>query len=317
MNLVESQPTLQRRAERFRPGDCNGNQDVTNARNNAKDLARHAQGSGNAVLWELYFNDGDQRATISNAYQGVQNYDPASNKYSITEQCGFQNQDFDCRTNARIAAYAAGPFPDGSHIIIFSTFFALPKKLTCEFPSFAFHGMLDQGGTFLHELLHVESLAGVRINDGVNKCYSWECITKAAKPDNGGEDHPWYIAKSYEAYAYAARALGTRECNVDEAKVTAPYNGAQRAMSVILFFVLSGVHPDRTLTNNAVVPIPTTSASRGFNLASLTILPLLAPQPGKPTLPPEIGDITTVLADEVAKTSNFISEYYSEHIPIP
>lgn len=88
-------------------------------------------------------------------------------------------------------------------------------------------------------------------------------------------------------------------------------------MSVILFFILSGLYPDRTLTSNAVVPIPTTSASRGFNLASLTILPLLAPQPGKPTLPPEIGDITTVLADEVAKTSNFLSEYYSKHIPIP
>ncbi|KAI4281532.1 MAG: hypothetical protein L6R38_003614 [Xanthoria sp. 2 TBL-2021] len=103
MNLVESQPNLQRRAKRFRPDDCNGNQDVTNARNNAKDLARHAQGSGNAALWELYFNNGDQRATVSNAYQGVQNYDPAGSKYDFTEQCDFQNQDFDCRKNARIA----------------------------------------------------------------------------------------------------------------------------------------------------------------------------------------------------------------------
>ncbi|KAL8642761.1 MAG: hypothetical protein Q9226_008473 [Calogaya cf. arnoldii] len=80
MNLVESQPTLQRRAERFHPGDCNGNQDVTNARNNAKDLARHAEGTGNAALWELYFNNGDQRATVSNAYQGYRTMTlPATN----------------------------------------------------------------------------------------------------------------------------------------------------------------------------------------------------------------------------------------------
>lgn len=159
--------------------------------------------------------------------------------------------------------------------------------------------MLDQGGIFLHELLHVMSLAGVRINDGVNKCYSWyndclpnplplpwypthlsyrECITKAAKPDNGGEDRPWNIAKSYEVYAYTARALGTRECNVDEAKVTAPYIGAQRAMPVTLFFLLRSTFR----SDNAIVPISTTSASRGSNLASLTILPLLVAQPDNP-----------------------------------
>ena len=53
MSLVQSQPTLQRRAERFRPGDCNGDQDVTKARNNAKDLARSVKGSGNAALCDL------------------------------------------------------------------------------------------------------------------------------------------------------------------------------------------------------------------------------------------------------------------------
>lgn len=76
--------------------------------------------------------------------------------------------------------------------------------------------MLDLFGTFLHELLHVEYLAGIRINDSKDNCYSWygdyllhplisaryltqllysDCITKAAKPDNGGEDRPWNIAK--------------------------------------------------------------------------------------------------------------------------
>ena len=108
-SLVQSQQTLQRRAERFRPGDCNGDQDVTKARNNAKDLARSVKGSGNAALWELYFNNGDQRATVSNVYQGVQNYEIFhGNNCSATEQCDFQNQNFDYRKNARTVAYAAG-----------------------------------------------------------------------------------------------------------------------------------------------------------------------------------------------------------------
>ena len=83
MSPVQSQPTLQRRAERFRPDDCNGDQDVTKARNNAIDLARYVKGSGNAVLWEPYFNNGDQRSAVSKVYQGVQNYDPNGNKYGI------------------------------------------------------------------------------------------------------------------------------------------------------------------------------------------------------------------------------------------
>ncbi|KAL8671613.1 MAG: hypothetical protein Q9168_003886 [Polycauliona sp. 1 TL-2023] len=233
MNLAKSEQDLQRRAERFRPGDCGNDPIVENARNNAKDLARRAQGSGNAALWSLYFNNNDQQATVSKGYQGVIDYDPMSNNFGVTEQCDRQKQDFDCRKNERIAAYAAGPFDDGTHIIVFcSTFFALPEKLTCEYPSVDFRGMLDQGGTFLHELLHVESLAGVVINDGKDKthgCYSWNCITNAAKPDNGGEDRPWLIAKSYEAYAYAARALNNRGCAVDEAKVTAGNDGSLNA----------------------------------------------------------------------------------------
>ena len=53
MSLVQSQPTLERRAERFRPGHCSGNQDVTNARNHAIDLAKYVKGKGNAALCDL------------------------------------------------------------------------------------------------------------------------------------------------------------------------------------------------------------------------------------------------------------------------
>ncbi|KAL8994766.1 MAG: hypothetical protein Q9169_005350 [Polycauliona sp. 2 TL-2023] len=111
MHLAESKKQdLHRRAERFHPGDCKIEPAVNNARNNAKDLARRAQGSGNAALWSLFFDNNDQRATVSKAYQGVLDYDPANNAFGITEQCDYQNQDFDCRKNARIAAYAAGLF---------------------------------------------------------------------------------------------------------------------------------------------------------------------------------------------------------------
>ena len=44
---------------------------------------------------------------------------------------------------------------------------------------------------------------------------------RVAGATNGGDDRPWNIANSYELYAYAARALRSRECYGDEAAVTA------------------------------------------------------------------------------------------------
>ena len=40
------------------------------------------------------------------------------------------------------------------------------------------------------------------------------CVTGAAAGTNG-QPSPWLIAKSFEMYAYAARAIGTKFCTVD------------------------------------------------------------------------------------------------------
>ena len=48
-----------------------------------------------------------------------------------------------------------------------------------------------------------------------------DCVTGAAV--GGSNDVPsWQIAKTYELYAYAARAIGTKNCSVDLATMTAP-----------------------------------------------------------------------------------------------
>ncbi|KAL9630197.1 MAG: hypothetical protein Q9204_004845, partial [Flavoplaca sp. TL-2023a] len=107
MHLNRSQPALQDRAERFRPGGCENERSIKDARFNAKDLARFGKDRGNAALWDLYFRSIDQQATVSNAYQGVIDYDPSSNNHGVTEQCAPQHTDENCILRPRAAAYAA------------------------------------------------------------------------------------------------------------------------------------------------------------------------------------------------------------------
>ena len=65
---------------------------------------------------------------------------------------------------------------DGSSNIVFcKPFFSLPAASTCDFPSTNNPDMLDRGGAFLHELIHVPALnGGLEIKDGTdNDCYDW------------------------------------------------------------------------------------------------------------------------------------------------
>lgn len=67
---------------------------------------------------------------------------------------------------------------DGSfNIVFYKPFFSLRVASTCDFPSTNNLEMLDRGGTFLHELVHVPALnGGLQITDGAdenNRCYDW------------------------------------------------------------------------------------------------------------------------------------------------
>ncbi|KAL8788882.1 MAG: hypothetical protein Q9195_007096 [Heterodermia aff. obscurata] len=241
MHLAKSEPESRasRRQDGPRPAfpdDCSGGGSSSELESFARaayleatNLAKYAQGSTNDDLWKLYFNAPGQQSAVYNAYQGVLNYRAQGaagiGLPVIREQCDPNNTDPICLEDDEPAAYY-GQLSDGSVNIVFcKPFFSLPAASTCDFPSTNNQGMIERGGAFLHELIHVPGLnGGLQIGDGAdedNRCYDWDCVTEAAI--GGGSQVPsWQLAKTYELYAYAARVIGTKSCKFDVATVTAP-----------------------------------------------------------------------------------------------
>ena len=71
------------------------------------------------------------------------------------------------------------------------------------------------------------------------------CVQEAVAGENQ-EIPPWHIGRTYELYAYAARALGTKSCNINATLVD---NDAQFHSSTSLASVIQNLTP----TSNGVI----------------------------------------------------------------
>ena len=125
----------------------------------------------NPDLYIAYFNNNAQSGRISKTFNGIASY-RSEGQFSITEFCDPNGSDAGCRSQANTVAYHQ-PGRSDNPVVFCQAWFGLPAILGCDYPSPQKPAMIDQGGTFLHELTHVQLLAGVGdIADG-NGCYDW------------------------------------------------------------------------------------------------------------------------------------------------
>ena len=126
MHLAKSEPEskISKRQDGSRPGfpgDCSGGGSSSDPESAvraaylaANNLAKYAQGSTNADLWNLYFNAPGQQGAVYNVYQGVLNYRAqgvaGTGMYVIREQCDSSNTDPYCLDDDEAAAYFAGKY---------------------------------------------------------------------------------------------------------------------------------------------------------------------------------------------------------------
>ena len=119
MNLSKSQLALQKRQAMSWSGDCvasgsplNPGRVISEARNEAKKMAKFALANTNVDLWSLYFNSSTQQgasSAVRRVYQGVVDYlaeGVAGSNYGVTEQCDPKNTDPHCKKNFGVVAYS-------------------------------------------------------------------------------------------------------------------------------------------------------------------------------------------------------------------
>ncbi|KAL8829198.1 MAG: hypothetical protein Q9191_002149 [Dirinaria sp. TL-2023a] len=132
---------------------------------------------------------------------------------------------------------------DFSLFIICPEYFYNPIALECINPThvpFKLQQLAsDQGGSMLHELLHVTTLSHLQpqISDGSPACYEWNCMTQNAHdrelPGFPAEKLPENVASNYEYFAYSARASRS-DCSWTE------YAGNVWGSIVALHWVVAG-----------------------------------------------------------------------------